>query len=86
MGNLVKVSLPSEMVDALRNRVERWDFSSLDDAVTAAIEDFLQAEDDARGLESIRARIRRSLDDPTPSLTRAEVQQHLDALYARHQR
>jgi hypothetical protein len=38
---------------------------------------------DAENLVLIRARIRRSLDDPRPDMTLAEVDAHLAALFAR---
>ena len=37
----------------------------------------------AEYLAAIRARIRRSLDDPRPDMTIAEVDAHLAALFAR---
>jgi hypothetical protein len=43
----------------------------------------LLSTDAAEHLVAIRARIRRSLDDPQPDMTLAEVDAHLAALFTR---
>ncbi|WP_348270974.1 hypothetical protein [Methylobacterium sp. ARG-1] len=55
----------------------------LDEAVHALQR---QRRENAERLDVIRARIRRSLDDPHPDLSSEEVQEHLDELFAEAQR
>ena len=47
------------------------------------VDEIARIQVDAERLALIRTRIRRSLDDPRPSLTLAEVDAHLDAAFAR---
>ena len=42
-----------------------------------------QRREDAERLAAIRARIRRSIDDPRPSLTESKADAHFKALFAK---
>jgi len=81
----LSITLPDDMAEAVREWVASGRYSSTDDAMRAAISALLREdeEQDIR-IEAIRDRVRKSIDDPRPSLTGAEVRRHLDALYARH--
>ncbi|WP_105419493.1 MULTISPECIES: type II toxin-antitoxin system ParD family antitoxin [unclassified Neorhizobium] len=81
----LSITLPDDMADAIKEWVESGRYSSTDDAMRAAVGALLREDEDQESrIEAIRQRVRKSIDDPRPSLTGAEVRQHLDALYARH--
>ncbi|CDZ50870.1 ribbon-helix-helix domain-containing protein [Neorhizobium galegae] len=81
----LSITLPDDMADAIKEWVESGRYSSTDDAMRAAVGALLREDEDQESrIEAIRERVRKSIDDPRPSLTGAEVRQHLDALYARH--
>ncbi len=79
-------SLRNETLKAVDDLVEIGGFASADEAVLAAIEAWHQATDDpADQLEAIRLRVRRSIDDPRPSLSVEEVDAALDQMMAEAQ-
>ncbi|PYB73039.1 ribbon-helix-helix domain-containing protein [Rhizobium wuzhouense] len=76
-------SLRNETLKAVDDLVEVGGFASADEAVLAAIEAWHQTADDpAQQLEAIRLRVRRSIDDPRPSLSMEEVDAALDEMMA----
>lgn len=85
MAETLNITVPNEMMEALRSRVREGTYPSAEDAVLAAIAGMMNA-DDARidRLDVIRARILASLDDSSPSLDSSDVRRRLDDLYARH--
>lgn len=85
MAETLKITVPNEMMEALRSRVREGAYASAEEAVLAAIAGMVNA-DDARDdrLDVIRARILASLDDASPSLASSDVRRRLDDLYARH--
>ncbi|MFN7090094.1 MAG: type II toxin-antitoxin system ParD family antitoxin [Allorhizobium sp.] len=77
-------SLGNETLKAVDDLVEIGGFASADEAVLAAIEAWHQATyDPADQLEAIRLRVRRSIDDPRPSLSVEEVDAALDEMMAK---
>ncbi len=81
----LSITLPDDMAAAVREWVASGRYNSTDDAMRAAISALLRENEDQESrIEAIRQRVRKSIDDPRPSLTGAEVRQHLDALYTRH--
>jgi antitoxin ParD1/3/4 len=79
-------SLGHETLKAVEDLVEIGGFASPDEAVLAAIEAWHQTADDpAQRLEAIRLRVRRSIDDPRPSLSVEEVDAALDQMMAEAQ-
>ncbi|MDP4024216.1 type II toxin-antitoxin system ParD family antitoxin [Methylobacterium sp. NEAU 140] len=81
------ITLPPDMLRALRESVEAGAHATIDDALGAAVRAWQrQRREDAEHLETIRARIRRSLDDPRPSLSLEEVEAHMEALFAETRR
>ncbi len=63
-----------ETLQAVRERVAAGEYASLDAALDDAVRALQrQRREQAEHLDSIRARIRRSLDDPRPDLTSEEV-------------
>jgi antitoxin ParD1/3/4 len=83
----LSITLPEEIIEAIESRVESGQYGSTDEAMLAAVDALLDRENDHdKRIEAIRARVRRSLDDPRPSVSSAEMRTHLDQLYARHKR
>ena len=79
-------SLGNETLKAVDELVEIGGFESADEAVLAAIAAWHQTtENPAQQLETIRLRVRRSIDDPRPSLTVEEVDAALDEMMAEAQ-
>lgn len=82
----LSITLPSEMVSAIKARVEAGSYASTSEVLREAIRLWLQQEEEhEERMASLRARVERSLNDPRPNLTSAEMRERLDALYARHQ-
>ncbi len=80
----ITFTMPADMSAALRASVEDGEYASTSEAIRDAIRVWQrQRVDDANRLAVIRARVRRSLDDPRPNLTLAEVDAHLDAAFVR---
>ncbi|MCF4126859.1 type II toxin-antitoxin system ParD family antitoxin [Methylobacterium sp. SyP6R] len=79
------ISLPSE---PLRESVAAGEHASLSDVRHDAmsLEQRQREEEHAKRLEAIRARIRRSLDDPRPDLTPEQVDAFLEELFAEAER
>ena len=80
----ISITLSPEMLQAIRGRVGAGEYGSTSEAVRDALRIWhRQRLEDAERLIAIRARIRRSLDDPRPDLTLEEVDSALDAAFAR---
>jgi len=78
------ISMPLDMASDLRATVESGEFSSTSEAIRDAVRIWRrQRLEDAERLTLIRARVRRSADDPRPALTPEDVAANLDALAAR---
>ena len=78
------VSISPEMERELRACVGTGEYGSTSEAVRDALRLWKRKrEEHAETLADIRARIRRSLDDPRPCLTSEEVDAELDALFAK---
>lgn len=81
MGETISITLAPDTLRAVRESVEAGEYASVDALLDAAVQ-ALQRQQNAEQLDSIRARIRRSLDDPRPSLSIDEVEAHMEALFA----
>jgi antitoxin ParD1/3/4 len=80
----ISITVSPEMLNVIRESVAAGEYGSTSEAVRDAVRLWQrQRFEDAERLNAIRARIRRSLDDPRPDMTLAEVDAHLDALFAR---
>ena len=81
MNEILKISLPSEMVDAIESRVKAGDYASPSDVLQEAVELLLQREsDDELRLTSIRSRIADSLADGSPDISMDEMDDWLEKL------
>jgi antitoxin ParD1/3/4 len=84
MNEKLSITLPSEMVMAIKSRVESGDYASTSEVFRAAVRVWLRQEEEyEERIASIRARVQASLDDPRPNLTGKEVRQQLDAFFDR---
>lgn len=82
----LSITLPPEMVTAIKVRVEAGAYASTSEVLREAMRLWLrQEEEHEERMSSIRARVQQSLDDPRPNLTSSQMRERLDALYARHQ-
>lgn len=86
-GETISVTMAPETLRAVRESVEAGEYESVDAALDDAVRALQrQRREKAEHLESIRARIRRSLDDPRPDLSSEEVQEDLDRMFAEAER
>lgn len=79
----IGVAMTVEQLGAIRASVEAGEYASTSEALRDAVRLWqAQRVEDAERIALIRARIRRSIDDPRPSLTDAEVDERLERLFA----
>ena len=77
------VTLTRELEQFVRDQVQGGAFATTSEAVRDAVRVWQrQRLEDAERLDAIRARIRRSLDDPRPSLSLEEVDANLEEMFA----
>jgi len=82
-GETISVTMAPETLRAVRESVEAGEYESVDAALDEAVRALQrQRREKADHLESIRARIQRSLDDPRPDLTIEEVEADMGVLFA----
>lgn len=78
----ISVTMTSDMLSALRASVEAGEYASTSEALRDAVRLWQrQRAEDVERLAAMRARITRSIGDPRPSLTEAEVDARLDRLF-----
>ena len=78
------ITMPPDMIRDLRASVAAGEYGSTSEAIRDALRVWhRQRIENAERLTAIRARIRRSLDDPRPDMTLEEVDTALDAAFAR---
>ena len=79
----ISVTMTPEQLRAVRESVEAGEYASTSEVLRDALRLWQrQRREDAERLNVIRARIRRSLDDPRPDLSLAEVDARLEKLFA----
>lgn len=83
MGETISITLAPDTLRAVRESVEAGEYASVDALLDEAVHALQrQRREDAERLDDIRARIRRSLDDPRLDLSIEEVQEDLDRMFA----
>lgn len=76
------LKITSNFADALRAAVETGEYASVDDALSDALETWSRREEDREeAMLEMRAMVAASIHDPRPSLSLADVDAHLDALF-----
>jgi antitoxin ParD1/3/4 len=79
----ISITLTPDMARLIRESVASGEYASTSEALRDAVRAWhRQRLEDAGRLELIRARIRRSVDDPRPSLTEAEVDAQFETLFS----
>lgn len=84
MNNAEKISvtMTTEQLEAIRASVRAGEYASTSEALRDAVRLWQrQRTEDVERLEAIRARIRRSIDDPRASLSDTEVDARLEKLF-----
>ena len=67
----LSITLPDDMADAIKARVDSGRYNSQNDVMRAAVTALLREEDDQDGrLDAIRERVRKSIEDPRPQSDR----------------
>lgn len=80
----LSITLPAEMVDAIKSRVEAGSHASTSEVIREAMRTWLRQEEEyEERIAALRARVQQSLDDPRPNLSSEDVRKRLDALYAK---
>jgi len=75
----VTVTMTPDMLRALRASVEAGEFATTSEAMRDAVRVWQrQRLEDAERLEALRLRVRRSLEDPRPSLTADEAEAEMN--------
>jgi antitoxin ParD1/3/4 len=79
----ISITMTPDMLRAVRESVEAGEYASTSEAMRDAVRVWQrQRIEDAERLDAIRARVRRSLDDPRPDLDEDEVEARLAKLHA----
>lgn len=78
----VTIAVTPEIAEALRASVEAGEYRSTDEALRDAVRIWRrEREERAERLEAIKARIRKSIEDPRPPLTVDEARARIHAFY-----
>jgi antitoxin ParD1/3/4 len=79
----ISVTITPDMLRVIRESIEAGEYASASEVLRDAMRVWQrQRIEDAERIEAIRARVRRSLEDPRPSLSEEEVEARLQALFA----
>ncbi|OCJ12717.1 CopG family transcriptional regulator [Rhizobium sp. AC27/96] len=85
MNEKLSISLPSEMVAAIKSRVDAGAYASTSEVLRAAVRVWLREEEEYQErISAIRQKISASMDDPKPNLSGHEVKQRLSAFFDKH--
>ncbi len=87
MVEKLSITLPTEMVNAIKSRVESGSYASTSEVLREAMRTWLRLEEEhEERLSSLRAQVQQSLNDPRPNFSTKQVRERLDTLYAKHGR
>lgn len=79
----ISITMTPEMLRLIRESVEAGEYASTSEVIRDAMRVWQRRrEEHAETLKSIKARIRRSLDDPRPSLSEEEAHARMEAYMA----
>jgi antitoxin ParD1/3/4 len=83
MTEKLSITLPSEMVRTIKNKVDAGTYASTSEVIREAVRLWQrQEEEHAERLATIRSRVQRSLADERPDVPLAEAFDRLAALHA----
>ena len=79
----ISITLPPDMLRLLREAVAAGEYASTSEALRDAVRAWQRLRlEDAERLAALRARVQTSLADPAPSLSEAQADGRLIALFA----
>jgi antitoxin ParD1/3/4 len=79
----ISITMTPEMMQVIRASVVSGEFASTSEAMRDAVRIWQRdREEHSARMEAIRQRVRKSVDDPRPSLSASEVNDRLQALHA----
>ena len=79
----ISITVTPEMLRVIRESVDAGEYASTSEVIRDAMRLWQrQREEHAETIKSIKARIRKSLDDPSPDLSADEVNAHMKAFIA----
>ncbi len=86
MNEKLSISLPSEMVAAIKARVDAGSYASTSEVLRAAVRVWLREEEEyQQRIAAIRQKVKISLDDPRPDLSMEDVDNWIETLAAEKQ-
>lgn len=78
----ISITMTPEMMQIIRASVASGEYASTSEALRDAVRIWQrEREEHSERLEAIRARVRRSVEDPRPTLAAGDVEQRLAALH-----
>jgi len=84
MNEKLSITLPSEMVAAIKSRVDAGAYASTSEVLRAAVRVWLREEEEYQErIAAIRQKVKASLDAPTPNLSGEDVEQYCEAYFRR---
>lgn len=82
MAEKLSITLPTDMVKVIKERVEKGAYASTSEVLREAIRVWLRKEEEhSERMAAIRSRIHQSLDDPRPSVPLNDAFARLDDLH-----
>ncbi|MFB2562316.1 type II toxin-antitoxin system ParD family antitoxin [Rhizobium sp. IMFF44] len=86
MNEKLSISLPSEMVAAIKARVDAGSYASTSEVLRAAVRVWLREEEEyQQRIAAIGQRVKTSLDDPRPDLSMQDIDSWIKTLAAEKQ-
>ena len=80
----ISITMTPEMLRSIRESVEAGEYASTSEVIRHAMRLWQRERDEhAERIAAIKARIRKSLDDPRPDLTEEELEAHMEEFIAR---
>ena len=85
MVEKLSITLPAEMVEAIKSRVQAGSYASTSEVLREAMRTWLRLEEEREErIAGVRARVQSSLADPRANISGKQVRRRLDDLYAKH--
>lgn len=74
MAEKLSITLPKDMVSAIKERVASGSYASTSEVLREAMRNWMQQEEEREErLAAVRARIQQSVEDPRPSVASGEA-------------
>ncbi len=86
MTEKLSITLPTNMVNTIKNKVRTGDYASTSEVLRAAMRTWMKKEEEHEAhLDAIRQRVKYSLDDERESLSSEQMKERMDNLFNSHQ-